>query len=65
MTAKPEAQPVCEFCGDTTEAMFLQARCHPIAPLIAKIENGVLVLSCYVPECGREVARFKAELTSK
>jgi hypothetical protein len=48
----------CEFCGDVTQAIFLLARCHPTAPLMAKKEGDVLILLCYIPECAREVARF-------
>jgi hypothetical protein len=49
----------CEFCGDVTTAMWLRAKCHSTAPLMAKLENNVLTLSCYIPECGREVVKFK------
>ena len=51
-------QKSCEFCGDVTEVMFLRARCHPTAPLMVRKEGSLLILSCYLPECGREIARF-------
>lgn len=48
----------CEFCGDFP-ARLVQA-CHPNAPLRAELLGpNELVLYCYVPPCGREVARFK------
>jgi hypothetical protein len=49
----------CEFCGDVSEAMFLHARCHPTAPLMVRKEGDTLILSCYLPDCAREVARFQ------
>lgn len=51
--------PACELCGDQPETIHLRGRCHLTAPLAARLEHGVLILSCYVPECGREVARFR------
>jgi hypothetical protein len=48
----------CDLCGDVTAAMFLHARCHPTAPLIVRKEGRVLILSCYLPTCGREVVRL-------
>lgn len=48
----------CDLCGDVTEAMFLHARCHPTAPLRARKTGNVLILTCYLPDCGREVARL-------
>lgn len=48
----------CEFCGDVTATMFLRARCHPTAPLLARKEGDILILSCYLPDCSREVARL-------
>jgi len=48
----------CDLCGDWP--VRLVGKCHPTAPLIAKMEeDGTLVLSCYLPECGREVWRGK------
>ena len=50
----------CEFCGDFP--VRLVGRCHPTAPLRAELTSeGELILRCYVPECGREVARMKVE----
>jgi hypothetical protein len=49
----------CDFCGDVTATMFLHARCHPTAPLLVRKDDDVLILSCYLPDCGREVARFR------
>lgn len=48
----------CDLCGDVDGRLFLQARCHPSAPLRAVKDGAVLILRCYVPECDREVARF-------
>lgn len=53
----------CALCGDVTAAMFLHARCHPSAPLRARKEGNMLILSCYLPACGREVARLTLEAT--
>lgn len=49
----------CELCGDVSAPMFLHARCHPAAPLIARKEGDTLILSCYLPNCAREVVRLK------
>lgn len=48
----------CDLCGDQGP-LLLHARCHLTAPLAAEINGDVLILRCYLPECGREVARFK------
>jgi hypothetical protein len=56
-TLTPESA-ACELCGDADGALFLHARCHPSAPLRARKEGDVLILSCYLPTCGREVARL-------
>jgi hypothetical protein len=48
----------CDLCGDVSAAMFLHARCHPAAPLMVRKEGTTLILTCYVPSCAREVARF-------
>ena len=54
----------CRLC-DGTGDLELHARCHPTAPLRARLIDGtdgdVLVLSCYDPACNREVTRFKLE----
>ena len=51
----------CEMCGDNDQPIFLHARCHLTAPLKASIENGILNLRCYVPDCLRVVAKFKID----
>jgi hypothetical protein len=51
--------PKCDLCGDVDEVMFLQPRCHPTAPLIARKEGNILILSCYLPACSREVVRLE------
>lgn len=53
--------PTCEFCGDTGP-LVLVGRCHPTAPLRAVLDNGILTLRCYLPECDRVVARFQASV---
>lgn len=53
------SEPKCDLCGDQPEKLDLRARCHLTAPLAATLYDGVLTLSCYVPECGRPVARFR------
>lgn len=48
----------CELCGDFP--VILIAKCHPMAPLrIELIDQETVVMYCYVPECNREVGRFK------
>ena len=59
MTKTPLA--TCELCGDQPSKIELRARCHFTAPLKAELDGDTLVLRCYLPECGREVARFKVE----
>lgn len=49
----------CDLCEDNNTPLYLHSRCHMTAPLQASMEHGVLTLRCYVPECGRIVARFK------
>lgn len=49
----------CELCDDVSATMFLRARCHPTAPLKVRKEGNILVLSCYLPECDREVVRLE------
>lgn len=51
-------EPECEFCGDQGP-LFLHARCHLTAPLQVSIDGDTLIISCYLPDCGKEVARFK------
>lgn len=49
----------CELCGDNKPPFHIHAHCHLTAPLRAELENSVLTLFCYLPECNRVVARFK------
>lgn len=48
----------CGLCGDNSQPLHLHASCHMTAPLRAELENGVLTLFCYRPDCNRVVARF-------
>jgi hypothetical protein len=48
----------CDLCGDQGP-LLLKSRCHLTAPLQAVLEGETLILSCYLPECGKEVARFQ------
>lgn len=50
----------CDLCGDQGP-LLLQAKCHMTAPLRVVLDGDTLILFCYVPECNREVARFKVE----
>lgn len=54
-------RPECELCGDNEGPKSLHAKCHMTAPLQASFDNGVITLSCYIPDCRRVVARFKIE----
>jgi hypothetical protein len=56
MKNKPDG---CDLCEDNTGPLYLHARCHMSAPLQASMENGVLTLRCYIPECGRIVTQLK------
>jgi len=48
----------CELCSDWP--VVLSSRCHPTAPLrLEMIDEETLVAYCYLPQCNREVARFK------
>ena len=47
----------CDLCGDQG-ALLLKAKCHLTAPLSVELDGNTLILRCYLPECGREVARF-------
>jgi len=54
--------PKCDLCATGAElpkSLGLHAKCHLTAPLAVRFEGDVLILSCYVPECSREVGRFK------
>ena len=50
----------CDLCSDQPSAqeLYLHAKCHLTAPLLAIKDGSTLILKCYIPECGREVARF-------
>ena len=49
----------CDLCDDGKDGpLFLKSRCHSSAPLQARKEGLMLILSCYVPECQKEVARL-------
>jgi hypothetical protein len=52
----------CDLCHDSEgqpeTLIILRSKCHTTAPLAARLEGNVLILSCYIPECNREVARF-------
>lgn len=66
MTESPNTvRPECELCSDNKGPFHLHARCHFTAPLRASIENGILTLSCYIPECSRVVASFRVEELSQ
>ncbi len=51
--------PPCDLCGDATAPTYLHARCHMTAPLQASFEDGILILRCYLPTCGRVVVRMR------
>lgn len=47
----------CDLCGDFPAT--LAAGCHPSAPLrVEALSEREIALYCYVPDCGRLVARF-------
>lgn len=60
-------QKECEICVGSNETFFLTGRCHKGVPLRAILENveedgrpvSILTLYCYVPTCGRIVAKLK------
>jgi hypothetical protein len=49
---------VCELCSDQGP-LHLHSRCHLTAPLAVELDGDTLIIRCYLPTCGREVARFK------
>jgi hypothetical protein len=51
--------PKCDLCGDNEAPKALRGRCHMTAPLRLSLFGDVLIANCYIPECNREVARFK------
>lgn len=48
----------CDFCDDQGP-LLLRAKCHLTAPLQVLLEGDLLILKCYLPDCGKEVARFR------
>lgn len=56
----------CDLCGDQA-AVLLRAKCHLTAPLAVEYEQAtkLLTVRCYLPECGKVVARFHAELADE
>lgn len=48
----------CDLCSGQGE-LVLRARCHLTAPLAVSREGDVLIIRCYLPDCKREVARFR------
>lgn len=48
----------CDLCSDQGP-LVLRARCHITAPLHVSRHGDVLILSCYLRDCRREVARFQ------
>jgi hypothetical protein len=64
----PPLDTGCALCGDQDGALWLRARCHLTAPLEARIEGDWLILTCYLPACGREIVRLqlapRAEVTA-
>jgi len=64
MTTIPKS---CDLCHDTNgapEELFLHGVCHLTAPLQASLIGTELILRCYVPDCGHEVARFTVKESS-
>jgi hypothetical protein len=55
---EPKIPDACDLCGDQGP-LLLKARCHLTAPLAVTLDGNVLILSCYLPECRKEVARFQ------
>ena len=52
----------CDLCATGAEppkSLSIHVKCHLTAPLAVRFEGDVLILSCYLPQCSREVARFK------
>ena len=47
----------CELCGDQQD-LVLSSRCHFTAPLKAVKTKEEVILSCYLPDCGKEVVRL-------
>lgn len=55
----------CELCESplSPESITKEGVCFFIPPLAAALKGDTLILSCYIPECGREIRKFK--VTSK
>jgi hypothetical protein len=52
----------CDLCTESSgkpEELFLHGRCHMTAPVQVSIIEDVLIVRCYVPECGREIVKFR------
>lgn len=60
MTEKSPRPDGCDLCGDQGP-LLLHARCHLTAPLQIEMDGDELIIRCYVPDCRREVARFKIQ----
>lgn len=60
MSKTPKAAKKCDLCDDNTipAKLMLHGKCHMTAPLRVTLEGNVLILTCYIPECSREVGRF-------
>lgn len=60
--ADPLPDQGCELCSDQGP-LLLQSRCHMTAPLQVTLDGDMMIVSCYVPSCRREVARFHVQRT--
>lgn len=59
----PAKKPSCAECGDDSSVLWLHAACHLNAPLRLLFRpsfhgQGLLSLSCYIPDCSRPVHDF-------
>lgn len=50
--------PSCDLCGDQGP-LLLKGKCHLTAPTLVVLDDDWLIVKCYVPDCGREIARFQ------
>lgn len=57
MTHDHDEDASCDLCGDQGP-LLLNAKCHLTAPLRVTLLGDEMIINCYLPECGREVARF-------
>lgn len=60
----PSAISNCTVCGDSSNILYLVGACHPQAPLrlvyrVTGQGQGILSVSCYIPECQRLVGTFE------